>query len=582
MKFREFALFLEKLDSISARNDITQVLADLINASTVGEIDKVLYLAQGTLAPNYRGIVFNVAEKMMIEVISDSYKIDTKEVKEEFKVRGDLGLVSFAHADKHGSDISVDALYQTLVAIANDEGEGSQERKIKELSKILLTLDPVSAKYFTRIPVGKLRLGFSDKTILDALSMALVGDKSLKKKIETVYEYLPDIGLIAKRIKADGIDTTIETINPEVGMPIMPMLAQRLNSPDEMIEKMGEIAVEPKFDGVRVLIHFAKNKDGEKPYVRAFTRNLNDVSPMFPELQKLGEYLNADSVILDSEGVGIDPKTEKIVDFQKTMQRRRKKEIGKASEDIPFRFQLFDIIYVDGKSLMREEYEKRREVLSEVIKKNKLFVVDDYTVTDEAEVIRSLHEKLLSEGLEGVVVKKLHADYVPGRTGWRWVKMKEVEGTTGKLPDTVDCVVMGYTRGKGKRADFGIGQFLAGIKDKEKFKSITKVGTGLTDEQLQTLSKRLEKLVVKERPVEYAEVHTDLVPDFWVRPDVVVELAGDDLTVSTKHKAGYALRFPRLVRFRDDKDVAQTTTIGEVKKLFSLQKTRFLDKFDYV
>ena len=144
--------------------------------------------------------------------------------------------------------------------------------------------------------------------------------------------------------------------------------------------------------------------------------------------------------------------------------------------------------------------------------------------------------------------------------------MKEAEGSSGKLADTVDCVVMGYTQGKGKRAGFGIGQFLAGIVDGDKVKSVTKVGTGLTDEQFRELKKRLVALTVGEMPKEY-EVHKDLAPDFWVRPELIVELAADEVTKSPKHTAGLALRFPRLVKFRDDKSPAQATTLKEIKKL---------------
>jgi len=213
-----------------------------------------------------------------------------------------------------------------------------------------------------------------------------------------------------------------------------------------------------------------------------------------------------------------------------------------------------------------------------LIRKNSLLVVDDYLVTDDPKVIRTRHKELLKEGLEGVIVKKLDGKYVPGRTGWRWVKMKEVEEAQGKLADTVDAVVMGYTRGRGKRASFGVGQFLAGIVDNEnnlpagrQVKTITKVGTGLTDEQFKELNKRLIKLQTKSKPEEY-DVHKDLEPDFWVKPSLVVELAADEITKSPKHTAELALRFPRLIKFRDDKSPKEATTKKELVNLFKLQK----------
>ena len=173
--------------------------------------------------------------------------------------------------------------------------------------------------------------------------------------------------------------------------------------------------------------------------------------------------------------------------------------------------------------------------------------------------------------MEGLIVKRADSRYVPGRTGWRWVKMKEAEGKHAKLADTVDAIVMGYSRGRGRRAQFGVGQFLVGIRDKGKIKTFTKVGTGITDEVLKRLNKQLEEIRVQEKPKEY-DVHKDLEPDFWVKPKMVVELAADEITKSPKHASGYALRFPRLIKIRDDKGASQATTLVEIKNLLGLQK----------
>ena len=168
------------------------------------------------------------------------------------------------------------------------------------------------------------------------------------------------------------------------------------------------------------------------------------------------------------------------------------------------------------------------------------------------------------------MVKRANSRYVPGRTGWRWVKMKESEKAAAKLADTLDLVVMGYTRGRGKRATFGVGQFFAGVKDGGKIKTVTKVGTGLTDKQFKELSARLNKISVKEKPKNY-EVDKTLEPDFWVTPELVVEIAADEITKSPNHTAGMALRFPRLIKFRDDKSADQITTLEELKELAEMQ-----------
>jgi len=576
MKFQELAEYLEKLEGTSSRIVITEILADLFKRVSSQEISMTTNLLLGRLAPNYENLIFNVAEKMMLVAISRSYQTPPEKVRDRYKKSGDLGLTAyeFATANYQKStvtDPTITDIYQKLREISQYQGGGSQEEKIEGLSDLLRSVEPLSAKFIARIPIGKLRLGFSDKTVIDALSWMAVGDKSVSKEINLAYEVMSDVGRLAQMVKQKGVSGILKNINPEVGVPVQPMLAQRLKSPDQMIQKMGEVAVEPKYDGLRVLIHFKRGRPPNDGFVKTFTRNLNETSWMFPEIQNIGKSLNVDEIILDSEAVGLDESTRKIANFQVTMTRRRKHGIGESQKKVSIQFYVFDVLLVDGKNLMRSSLLERRKVLESVLHPNKVFKLINQIKTKNPDLIRKEHRRLLDQGLEGVIVKKLDSEYVPGRTGWRWVKMKEAEEASGKLADTLDCVIMGYTTGKGKRAGFGMGQFLAGVLDGEEIiKTITKVGTGLTDEQLEVLAKRLDKIKSKTKPKEYV-VHKDLEPDFWVEPVVVVELAADEITNSPNHSSGYALRFPRLIKFRDDKDTARATTMSEVKKLFEIQ-----------
>ena len=565
MEFKQLSVYLEKLEKTSSRLTITELLAELIKKADSKEVSEITNLLLGRLAPSFRSIVFNLADRMMLQAVGRAYGVELSKAKNLYKQKGDLGIVAEQLNKNSQSDMAVTRVYKRLVDIAELGGGGSQDEKIEQMANLLAELDSKSSRYVARIPVGKLRLGFSDKTFIDALSWYLVGDKSKSSEIEKLYEIYPDIGEIVKRVKSGGLSKTAKKIKIEFGVPVMPMLAQRLKSADEMIAKMGEIAIEPKFDGLRVILHYKK---GEQ--VRAYTRNLNEISFMFPELATLGEFLKADSAILDSEAVGLDPETKKMVNFQMTMKRRRKHGVEAASGNIPLRFQIFDLLYKNGEDLMDNSYLERRKALESTVKDNKVFRVDEKFVTNSPEEIREKHKEYLSKGLEGIIVKKTSAKYVPGRTGYRWVKMKEVELTQGKLADTVEVLIMGYTQGQGKRAQFGLGQFLAGIIDMGIYKSITKVGTGISEEQLVYLAKELRKLRTEKQPSNY-EVHKDLWPDFWVEPKIVVELAADEITKSPKHTAGLALRFPRLVKFRPDKNPEQVTTLNEVKKLYEMQ-----------
>ena len=446
-------------------------------------------------------------------------------------------------------------------------GAGSQEKKIGLLADILCGVDARSARYLARIPLDKLRLGFSDMTILDGLSWMIAGDKSLRPRLEDVYNLRPDIGYLATTVKKDGI-AGLAHVHIKVGAPILASLCARLPNADDMIKKMGEVAVEPKYDGVRCQIHFTEGT------VKTFSRNLENTTGMFPELAGIGKELAADEVILDSEAIGYDAKNGKLIPFQETVTRKRKHGISESAKSIPLKFFVFDILYKDGKELLSMPLSERRKVLEATMKHSHHLMLSPQIVTRSAGGIRTYHDEQIKKGLEGAVVKKWNSVYEPGRKGFHWVKFKEEEGKIGKLTDTIDGVVMGYYRGEGKRTGFGIGAFLVGIARGDAFVSVTKIGTGVSDELWKEIRTRLNDIKVSEQPKQYKDVAKMLIPDVWVAPKIVVELAGDDLTRSPNHGAGYAVRFPRLVRIRDDKSPREATTVAELTRMYNNQGSR--------
>lgn len=568
MKFHEFAEHLEKLEKISSRLLITDEVVTILKKLSEKETEGGVYLLMGRLAPAYTGLEFNLGWKMILRAISQLAKIDSDKVMADFKKKGDLGEVVMGLPKSlfAGKELTVGEVYEKLLVIAHYGGEGSQEKKVTGLAELLLDLDQLSAKFVARMVLGHLRLGFSDKTILDALSVVSKGDKSARKKLDEAYQILPDVGLLSKKVLEKGLSRALANVEVEVGVPVIPALCQRLNHTSEIIEKMGEVAAERKYDGTRVQIHFKRSGFADGTKVKTFTRNLEETSHMFPELSKLPEWISGNEVVLDCEAVGIDPKTEKILSFQMTITRKRKHGIEEALAAVPLRFFVFDILAKNGKTLLAKPYFERREILDETVHKNKIVVVDEKYKTDDAKLLHGYHEQFLKEGFEGAVIKKWDGSYLPGRQGWNWVKIKESEGSTGKLSDTLDLVVMGYYKGRGKRSSFGLGAFLVGTRKGDQVLTIAKVGTGLSDETFHELKKRLDVLVVSEKPKEY-EVSEALTADVWVRPKLVVEIAADEITKSPVHSAGVALRFPRLVKFRDDKDLAGVTTVKEVEQI---------------
>ncbi|MFC1646885.1 ATP-dependent DNA ligase [Patescibacteria group bacterium] len=591
MTFEKLSFYIQKIENTSSRLEMTEYLSELFKKASGDEIGNICYLLLGRVAPLFDGVEFGMADKFMIRAIAISLGIDQPRVLKEFKKKGDMGIVveslksqnlnsnksAFvlrqAQELRRGKQNSkrntnVNEVFDELYEIAKISGFGSQDKKITRMAEIINSVSPLSARYLVRIPLDKLRLGFSDMTILDSLSWMITGDKSLRVKLEVAYSVRPDIGFIASQVKKDGIES-LSGVKAKLGVPILASLCQRIPTADEMIKKMVRVAVEPKFDGVRVQIHFKKVHSSQF-IVHSFSRNLENTTGMFPELDEISKQVEASEVILDSEAVGIDPKTGKIIPFQETATRKRKHNIDLFTTSVPIKFFVFDILYVDGKDLISKPLEDRRDILEKTIKKGKILEMSPQIITDKPNKLRKYHEDQIKKGLEGVVVKKWTSPYTPGRRNYSWVKFKE-EGRVGKLTDTIDGVVMGYYLGEGKRSGFGIGALLVGIRNEDNIVTVSKIGTGVSDNMWKDFKIKLEKLKARSKPKIYEQVQKTLVPDVWCEPKMVIEVAGDDLTKSQVHGSGVAIRFPRLVRIRTDKSLQQITSTEEIKKMYKMQ-----------
>lgn len=594
MLFSDFSQYLQKLESISSRLAMTEVLATLFQKLETKEIVTACYLMQGRLVPLYESLEFNLSAKMVIRAIArlesvawekqsiglfdEDFSGKEQTVQQLYKKLGDVGLVGteILKSNPQVSQLTIADVYQKLVVIAHDGGEGSQDRKVVQLAELLQQLDPISAKFVIRIVIGKLRLGFSTMTLIDSLSWAVTGNKSESAFLEEMYNRKADVGVLAENylgLQMSAAETRQKTLSEiyhvEAGVPVIPSLCQRLNTSEEIIKKMKKVIAEPKYDGMRIQLHLS-NDQGKKE-VRLFTRNLENVSAMFPELVEEALKLQCESCILDGEVIGYNPKTGKLLLFQETITRRRKHGVAEQAKSIPIKMFVFDILSKDGQSLIDVPLVERKEILQQLIAGNSVLTATSYIITDDPEKLKTYHHQNLTDGLEGIVSKQVRSVYQSGRKGWTWVKTKETEGTSGKLSDTLDVVVMGYYSGRGKRTEFGLGAILAGVLSSEsgepQVKSIAKIGTGLSDELLAEMHLQLQEIRSLDRPTEYSEVTKNLIPDVWVIPKMVIEVAADEITKSPSHAAGLALRFPRLIRVRTDKSWDQATTLSEVEQI---------------
>jgi len=575
VRFSELAGYLDQLESTSSRNELVKILAELYTKSSTDEIQPLTYLIQGRLVPFFEPVEIGLGEKLVIAAIAQAYDKANDEVAKRFGQLGDLGLVAEALAGEgQRAAVSIADVHARLMVIAEASGAGSVEKKRSGFADLLKDVDPTSAKHLVRMALGKLRLGIGDPTVLDALSFARKGDRSVRPVLEGAYNRTSDLGLIAKTFWSGG-EGEVGTLKVTVGRPIRSQLAERLPNPEAVIKKLGLVAVQPKYDGIRVQIH----KQGAD--VRIFSRNLEDFTLTFPELTKAAGTLREQTLILDGEAIAYSKEAEEFFPFQLTASRRRVHGIEEASRELPLLAFIFDVLYRNGRDLTEVPYEERLAIADEVIKDSTVLLPAPIIKTDSVEVLTKTLLDSISQGLEGVVVKRPDSPYQAGARNFNWVKLKR--HTSGELSDTVDLVLLGYYLGKGKRAEFGVGALLAGVydADTDRFATITKLGTGLSDAEWRQIHERADKLQVDHKP---ARVDSILVPDVWLEPEVVVEVMADEITPSPRHTAGmsgdepgFALRFPRVVSFRDaDKRPEDATTVSEIAELFRQQRERKL------
>jgi DNA ligase-1 len=573
VKFGELAANLDRMEATTKRTELVGILSDVYRACAPDELGPITYLIQGRLAPFFEPVEMGLGERLLMNAIGAAYEVPKEDVVKLNKKTGDLGVTAQRLAPASGGETpEVVEVHRRLSEIAAASGGGSQQKKLEIFTGLLAELDASSAKHLVRITIGKMRLGIGDPTVLDALSFAKKGDRSLRPILEGAYNRTSDLGLIARTLWEKG-EAGLDALQVRAGQPLRPQLAERLPNPEAVIKKLGLVGVQPKYDGLRVQIH----KDGKE--VKLFSRNLESMTEMFPELVAAAEALDVKSVILDGEAIAYNPESEEYVPFQETTARRRKEGIQAFVESAPMRAFVFDVMFRDGSDLTPLPYQERFAIVEAVVRGSDTLVVAPLTKTDDAEVLTRELLDNISRGLEGVVAKRLDSPYQAGARNFNWVKLKR--NTSGQLNDTVDVVLLGYYRGKGKRAEFGTGALLAGVydSDRDEFGTITKLGTGLSDQGWRELHRRMASLEVPDRP---ARVNSNVVPDVWLEPAIVVEVLADEITPSPRHTAGmtadgpgFALRFPRIVSLRTaDRKPEDATTVREIREMYEQQRRR--------
>ncbi|MGM5480124.1 MAG: ATP-dependent DNA ligase [Nanobdellota archaeon] len=580
MRYESLAKVFDDLSNTSSRLEKTTILADFLKTVPEETVEKAILLLQGRVFPEWDPRTVGLAGKLVIKAVAEATGMDTKEVESSFRKEGDLGIViqralgSRRQKTLFSTSLSVDHVYKTLQKLATLEGMKSQSHKLATLNNLLTNATPLEAKFIVRTVLEDLRIGTAEGTLKDATAFAFFTtsfsyDKEknaitwtmknsykleeVKEDVKRALDLTADVAKVITHIKKGH---PLSDIRLQVGTPCKVMLARKEQTFDDAFERTGfPVRIEYKYDGFRLQIHKKNDK------VWLFTRRLEDVTTQFPDVVKgIQKHVSAQEAILDAEIVGYDPVKGVYKPFQYISQRiRRKYDIDRLVKELPVEVNVFDILLLQGKSLIDNSLEDRLEQLKNVIRpKKRVLVLAKGKIVSDLETAQGMYAESLNAGNEGVMIKDLSETYKPGGRVSAWIKMKPVM-------EELDLVIVKAHWGEGKRSSW-MTSFTLACRRGDSFLTIGKVGTGMKEEpagdglSFPELTEKLKPLITKTSGKEVI-----------VKPEVVVTVAYEEIQRSSTYSAGYALRFPRTVRFRPDRNASDIATREDIIELFEQQ-----------
>ncbi len=582
MRYSELASIYEALEKTSKRLEKTFIISKLFKKTKEEDIDKIVLLIQGKLFPLWNETKLGVSDRLVIKAISVATGISPAKIEEEWKKLGDLGLVAEklvtkkSQATLFSKELTTEKVFNNLRKLPTLEGAGSVDQKIKIIAELLSSAKPLEARYVVRTVLEDLRVGVGSGSIRDALVWAFFDKKvrvhydekektispdnreEYNKLVDAVqhgFDLKADYGEVARMILKKG-EKAFGELTLESGSPINVMLYQKAKDLKEAFERVGKpCALEYKYDGFRMQIHKKGN------IIKIFTRRLDEVTKQFPEvIEYVKKFVNAKEFILDSEAVGFNPKTGKYLPFQAMSQRiKRKYDIDKMAKDFPVEVNVFDIMSYHGKNLLKEPFNKRRKILEKIITPHKKkLVLAKQIITDDLKKAQIFYKEALKVGEEGVMAKNLEGIYKPGSRVGYGVKVKPVM-------ESLDLVIVGAEWGTGKRSGW-LTSYVLACRKGDKFLEIGKVGTGIKELEEQGVS--FKELTMKLNPLIISEEGKTV----RIKPEIIIEVKYEEIQKSPTYDSGYALRFPRFVRLREDKALSDVSDISLVEDLYKGQK----------
>ncbi|WP_407462188.1 ATP-dependent DNA ligase [Methanobrevibacter sp.] len=548
MKYRELVNVYEALGATTKRLEKTDILADFLKTVDEEDLEKITLMALGSVFPSWSEEEQGIGDKLVMKAVGDAVGVSVDVVEDAIRDEGDIGAAAEklyakkAQMTFFSQPLTVSFVYSQLRKLSTITGSRSTARKISNILELLSSASGKEAKYICRTILEELRIGVGEGILRDAISQAFDVDKAVAERAHMLTN---DLGLVAKVAMEEG-EAGLKNLNLVPGRPVKPMLAQLSEGISISIEEMGCALCETKYDGFRTQFH----KKGDE--ITLFTRQLENVTHAFPDaVDFIRRGFPDEDFIAEGEIVGF--KDNKPLPFQTVLQRvRRKYDIQATMKNVPIKIFLYDLIYFK-EPVVDEPIIKRREILESAVDDS----IDELNLSDSVKVgpeniddAVELFNKSIAGGHEGIMIKNCSEPYIPGIRGKKMLKFKAE-------PETLDVVIVGGTKGMGKRGEF-IGSYEIALRDEYgELKTISKIGSGLSDDDLANVTKQMKELTISEKGTHIT-----------VRPKIVLEIKYSEIVKSPEYPAGYSLRFPIVKSIRTDKGVEDIDTIERLESMY--------------
>lgn len=555
MRYSQLVDVYDRLEKTSKRLEKIEIISDALKKVRKEELKEIVYLLEGRIFPEWDKRKIGFSNRLMIKALSSGSGESTDRIENLFRKKGDLGLVAEGVIKKRkqatlsSRELDTGKVLDNIRKLADLEGKGTVDRKIRLITELLSNADGREAKYIVKTVLENLRIGVSSGIIRDGIARAFEIEVD---EVEKAADLNGDYGEVAELASVGKL----KNVGMKIGKPVKCMLALLADNIEECFEALGEkIQLENKIDGFRLQCHFDGNK------IKLFTRRMEDVTEQFPDLVEfLKKHVKGENYILDGEAVGYDRKTGKYLPFQTVSQRiKRKYNIKEMAEKLPVELDLFDVIYYNGKNLMETSLIERRKILENIVKeKKKEVVLTEKLITDDKKKAEEYFKKILKEGFEGVMAKNLESKYRPGRYVNGWMKLKNIL-------EPLDLVIVKAEYGEGKRAGW-LTSYTIACRSGSEFLDVGKVSTGIKEKTegltYKEMTKLLKPLIEKQKGKEVD-----------VKARIIIEVGYEEIQRSPSYGSGFALRFPKVLRLRsNEKNIKDINTLEDIKKIYNSQR----------